>query len=52
MKLIPIEERACRFNMFVTCDKFTDCQKCGWNPDVAKKRHEETMRKYNTKEKG
>ena len=35
-------------NMGIQCLNKDDfrCNKCGWNPDVAIKRHEETLRKY------
>ncbi len=36
MKLRPCE--SCTFNVGVECDNKKKCDKCGWNPKVAKTR--------------
>ena len=37
----------CRFNFFVDCEKKDNCDHCGWNPIVHKKR----IKKYKEKRK-
>ena len=32
------EDMICLYNKGVTCDNFTMCKTCGWNPDVKEKR--------------
>lgn len=32
------EGMICLYNNGVTCDNFTMCKTCGWNPDVKEKR--------------
>ena len=38
-------------NVGLCCWEHDKCMNCGWNPVVFKKRHEETLRKYEEKEK-
>ena len=37
-------ERTCQFNIEVVCDR-KECYHCGWDPEVAKARKEEFVRK-------
>ena len=37
-------ERTCQFNKEVVCDR-QECYHCGWDPEVAKARKEEFLRK-------
>ena len=37
-------ERTCQFNKEVVCDR-KECYHCGWDPEVAKAREEEFVRK-------
>ena len=37
-------ERTCQFNEAVVCDR-KECYHCGWDPEVAKAREEEFLRK-------
>ena len=39
IKAIPTEQQ-CKNNCWVRCRNKTKCEKCGWNPEVAKKRIE------------
>lgn len=32
-------EMACMYNHGVTCDDFTKCKQCGWNPNVKRRIH-------------
>jgi len=36
----------CRFNQMIDCTAQTGCAKCGWNPDVARKRSEQMKRSF------
>ena len=38
------EVKECRFNCEVLCD-IERCRRCGWNPEVAKKRIEKIAKK-------
>jgi hypothetical protein len=43
---MKIEHEKCKYNPFVNCDdEYKKCHKCGWNPDVDKKRKEEGKKK-------
>lgn len=41
-------ERICQFNVEVICDS-AECYHCGWDPEVAKARQEEFVRKMTSK---
>lgn len=36
----------CFYNLWIDCTGKCQCDKCGWNPDVAKRRIEELRKKY------
>lgn len=38
-------ESPCKFNFFVDCGEQDKCDKCGWNPEVYKKRIEKIKAK-------
>ena len=43
-------EDSCRFWDYVMCPERDKCEKCGWNPEVQKKRAEK-LRKENENER-
>lgn len=48
MKDIP-KEWKCPFNGYVKCLEKKGCEKCGWNPDIAKKRLQDVHKSRNQK---
>jgi hypothetical protein len=38
-------EGSCKFNVWIQCGECTGCEKCGWNPDVAKLRKQRIYEK-------
>ena len=41
--------KECKFNLYVDCEEQDKCSKCGWNPQVQKKRIEKIKLKEEAK---